>query len=59
MRILLTVEPLQNAIAELLLVKLADESLQAHKIDRLILSQFRWYVQQCLNEVNDVDTINT
>lgn len=44
MRILLTVEPIQTAVAELLLLKLTDESLQAQRIDRLILSQFRWCV---------------
>lgn len=44
MRVLLTVEPIQTAVAEFLLLKLTDEGLQSQRIDRLILSQFRWYV---------------
>ncbi len=43
MRVLLTVEPIQTAVVELLLLKMTDESLQVERIDRLILSQFRWY----------------
>ncbi|BDA41598.1 probable fanconi anemia group D2 protein homolog [Coccomyxa sp. Obi] len=42
MRVLLTVEPIQTAVVELLLLKMTDESLQVERIDRLILSQFRW-----------------
>ena len=43
MRVLLTVEPIQTAVVELLLLKMTDESLQVERVDRLILSQFRWY----------------
>lgn len=43
MRVLLTVDPIQTAVVELLLLKMTDESLQVERVDRLILSQFRWY----------------
>lgn len=42
MRTLLTIEPIETDVAELLLLKLTDETFQQQKLDRLILSQFRW-----------------
>ena len=41
MRVLLGTDIIQAAVAEQLLVKLADDDLE-QSIARLILSQFRW-----------------